>query len=172
MTAICYELLPVTIQAHRPVLVQRGASSMPWLIQNVPHVHPNAVVLRQLADFFGDSIPLDQAIVHSTSWRYDHTSDHLLLTYLAVLPQGEWLHHRTAQGSISLQPIYNFAMQYGDHLFPPAHIELLNVIAHALDHLASLSTYDPAIQHMLEAEWWEILRLRVPRAAGYLQLCC
>ncbi len=42
--------------------------------------------------------------------------------------------------------------QYGTHLFPPEQLEWYHALAHALDHLAALSTYDPAIQAVLEPE--------------------
>src|SRR6266566_1504950 len=43
------------------------------------------------------------------------------------------------------------------------------VLAHALDHLASLSAYDLAIRAVLEPEWREVLRWRSPKPAGCLQ---
>ena len=110
-------------------------------------------------------------IVHSTSWRYEPECDRLLLTYIAVLPQGPWLNRWIDSKRISVEPIGAVAAQHGDHLFPPERIEWHAVLAHALDHLASLSAYDRAIQAVLEPEWREFLRWRSPKPAGCLQLC-
>jgi len=108
-------------------------------------------------------------IVHSTSWRYEQTTDQLLLTYLAVLPQGQWLDQWVASKRIVVEPIRAIRMVCGDHLAPPSHIGPTHVLAHALDHLAQLSTYDPAVRDVLEPSWHEILQQRGPKVAGYLK---
>lgn len=170
MAAIWYEILPVTLVSRRVVLIrQQGVS--PWLIRNLPNVHPNESVLTNLVGFFGANFDASRTIVHSTSWRYEAACDQLLLTYLAVLPQGDWVQRLLAMDSISIECIGEVGIQYGDHLFPPEQIEPAYVLSHALDHLASLSTYDPAIRAVLEPEWSAILGARMPKAAGYLQVC-
>src|SRR5690348_14552495 len=105
MTSIWYEIFPVTIVAKRAMLFrsqqeQRDAS---WMIPHLPDIHPNSNVIEHLQTFFGDSFDPGRTIVHSTSWRFEH--DRLLLTYLAVLPQGNWIERFTATRSISLEPI-------------------------------------------------------------------
>ena len=110
-------------------------------------------------------------IVHSTSWRYEQACDGLLLTYVAVLPQGCWVRRWMAAARIDAEPIGAREKQYGTHLFPPEQLAWHQALAHALDHLASLSTYDPAIQVVLEPEWREILRPRCLQPAGWLQRC-
>jgi len=70
---------------------------------------------------------------------------------------------------LTIKPIGEAVVQMGDHLFPPEQIEFQHVLAHALDHLASLNTYDQQIQNALETGWQEILRGRLPRPAGCLQ---
>ncbi len=54
-------------------------------------------------------------------------------------------------------------------VFPVTLASQHAVLAHALDHLASLSAYDLAIRAVLEPEWREILRWRSPKPAGCLQ---
>lgn len=173
MTVICYEVFPVTLVSPHAVLI-RPHQEQPfpaWMIPNLPNSHPNELVIRHLVSFFADSFDSCHMIVHSTSWRYEPASDRLLLTYLAVLPQGPWLDQWIATQRISVEPIGATPPQYGDHLFPPAQIEWHAVLAHALDHLASLSAYDLAIQAVLEPEWRKILQCRSPKPAGCLQPC-
>jgi hypothetical protein len=170
MTAIWYEVLPVTLLSGHAVLIrhQQEEQMAPWMIRNQPNVHPNDLVVNNLIAFFGDVFDAKQTIVHSTSWRYDDASDRLLLTYLAVLPQGDWLKRWIVTRPIFIEPVVAGEILCGDHLFPPGRIEQLYVVTHALDHLASLNTYDLAIQTTLEPEWREVLRTRSPRPAGYL----
>jgi hypothetical protein len=170
MTTIWYEVFPITLVSQQASLIrqQQENKASTWMIQNQPNIHPSRAVVNSLVSFFGNALDLDQTIVHSTSWRYEDRSDELILTYLAVLPQGNWIKHWITQGLISIEPIGGEAVQYADHLFPPEHIKQTYVIAHALDHLASLSTYDPAIQATLDPEWKEVLRLRTPQSAGHL----
>ena len=173
MTYICYEVFPVTLVSQRAVLIrEHQEQKVPaWVIPNLPNSHPNDIVVRHLIAFFGDGLDAYQMVVHSTSWRYEPECDRLLLTYIAVLPQGPWLNRCIATKRVSVEPIAAGATQYGDHLFPPQRIDWRAVLAHALDHLASLSAYDLAIQAVLEPEWRAVLRCRSPKPAGCLQLC-
>ncbi len=50
------------------------------LLVNLPHRHPNDLVVQHLVTFFGEAFDPDQMVVHSTSWRYEQTGDRLLLT--------------------------------------------------------------------------------------------
>ena len=173
MTSIWYEVFPVTLVSQQVALIRhhREQNLSPWVIPNLPNIHPNEIVVNHLVTFFGDIFDPAQTIVHSTSWRYEHEDDQLLLTYLAVLPQGCWLDQLIADQRISVEPVDALETRYGDHLFPPVQLEQCYVLAHALDHLASLSTYDAAIQTVLEPEWREVLRVRMPKSAGCLQRC-
>ena len=141
------------------------------MIPNLPNIHPNEIVVNHLVSIFVDIFDRDQTIVHSTSWRYENEDDHVILTYLAVLPQGRWLDQLVKAQRIYIESIRKLETQFGDQLFPPLQLDRRNVLAHALDHLASLSTYDPAIQEVLEPEWREVLRPRSPKSAGCLQRC-
>ncbi|MBO0780953.1 MAG: hypothetical protein J2P37_19195 [Ktedonobacteraceae bacterium] len=171
MTSIWYEIFPVTLSSQQAVLIEPFSDDLhpPWLIPHQPMLHPNTLVVEQLMAFFGLVFEPDRTIVHSTSWRYEAASDQLILTYLVVLPQGDWLNRWTVSERIAVKPVGAISMLHGDHLAPPHHIGRMHVLAHALDHLAHLYTYDPAIQHVLEPAWHEILRLRSPKAAGYVE---
>jgi hypothetical protein len=170
MTAIWYEVLPVTLLSGHPVLIrpQQDEHIAPWMIRNQPNVHPNELVVNNLMIYFSDIFDPERVIVHSTSWRYENGSDDLLLTYLAVLPQGDWLKRWIVTRPIAIEPVVVGETLCGDHLFPPGQIERFYVVAHALDHLASLNGYDLAIQSTLEPAWQEVLRSRLPKPAGYL----
>jgi hypothetical protein len=171
MTSIWYEVFPVTLFSKQVVLIQQRQEQQftPWMIPNRPNIHPNQLVVQHLQALF-DDIP-GQTIVHSTSWRYEYESDRLLLTYLTVLPQGAWVDQLIAARGIYIEAVGALETQYGDQLFPPERIKQGAVLAHALDHLASLITYDPTIQSVLEPEWLEILSPRISRSAGCLQTC-
>jgi hypothetical protein len=172
MTFIYYEVFPVTLVSKQAVFIRHHQEKQlpPWIIPNSPNIHPNDIVLHHLVNFLGDAFDPRRTIVHSTSWRYEVERDRLLLTYLAVLPQGTWLKQRLTSELIHIEPIGAIEKRYGDHLFPPAQIERHYVLGHALDHLASLATYDPSIQAVLEPEWREVLKTRLPKSAGCLQI--
>ena len=173
MTSILYEVFPVTLVSKQVALIRhhREENFSPWMIPNLPNIHPNEIVVNHLVSFFDDIFDLGHTIVHSTSWRYENEVDHVILTYLAVLPQGRWLEQSVMAKRIYIESIGKLETQFGDHLLAPLQLDRRNVLAHALDHLASLSTYDPAIQTVLEPEWREVLRPRLPRSAGCLQRC-
>lgn len=171
MTSIYYEVFPVTLVSKQAVCIRHYQEKQlpPWIIPSLSNVHPNDIVVHHLINFFGDAFDPHRTIVHSTSWRYEDERDRLLLTYLAVLPQGTWMDGWLKTELIHVEPIGAVEKRYGDHLFPPEQIERHYVLGHALDHLASLASYDPAIQAVLEPEWREVLKPRLPKSAGCLQ---
>lgn len=171
MTHIWYEVFPVTLVDNHPVLLQDPAhfNFSPWLLPHQPGVHPNSVVIEYLATILGQFACSEKTIVHSTSWRYETLHDWVLLTYLAILPQSGWQTRLQPTGQITFTPIGEITARFGDQLFPPEQIERQHVLAHALDHLAALNTYDPCIQTTLETGWQAVLRPRQPKPAGCLQ---
>lgn len=171
MTHIWYEVFPVTLRDRRAMLLQDAAHpyGSPWMLPHQSNVHPNAVVIEHLKTVLGQLVSHEKTIVHSTSWRYDAAHDWMLLTYLAILPQTHWQIAAQLPCQLMLTPIGEITASYGDQLFPPEQIERQHVLAHALDHLAALNTYDISIQSALETEWQDILRPRQPKPAGCLQ---
>jgi len=169
MIPIWYEILPVTLESNHIVLLRRheDGEELPWLAPHQPGIHPNEGVLRHLAAFFGEVFEPRGSIVHSTSWRYSSQDEQLILTYLVVLPQRSWTRCWAAAGRILLQPLGAIEQVGGNHLYPPERIEVVHVLAHALDHLAWLGRYDVSIKAVLSTEWLEALRTRSPRPAGH-----
>jgi deazaflavin-dependent oxidoreductase (nitroreductase family) len=72
---------------------------------------------------------------------------------LVVLPQRAWSDNRVARDRMMARRLGKVEQARGDHLSPPERIEVNNVLAHALDHLAMLSTSDERIIAVLESGW-------------------
>ena len=121
MPFIWSEVFPVTRVSHHPMLIRepKGQPFPALMIPTVSNNYPNESVICHLRAFFEESFEASRMIVHSTSWRYEPQNDRLLLTYIAVLPQGTWLDQRIAAKRIALESIEGAAQQ-GDQLFPPA----------------------------------------------------
>ncbi|GHO63915.1 hypothetical protein KSC_028070 [Ktedonobacter sp. SOSP1-52] len=170
MTEISYEVFPITLREQHVVLLQDQHASRltPWMIPHQPHLHPNTQIIQALTRSLREEFQPEKSVVHSTSWRYEEAEDHLLLTYLAILPQGQLLDTWLEAAHMTQEPIGDLHLAQGNNLHPPAHITHQNVLAHALDHLALLITSDPAIETVLGAEWHAILRYRRPQGAGRL----
>ena len=169
MTTIWYEILPIMLDSDHVVVLRRceDGEVSSWLAPHQPGICPNETVLEHLAGFFGEIFEPQKSIVHSTSWRYDHEVERLILTYLVVLPKQLQASLCTATRRISMQHVKAIEKVYGDNLRPPTRIEVDNVLAHALDHLALLSHYDKSIQSLLQSEWLDVLQTRLPKPAGY-----
>jgi hypothetical protein len=170
MTSICYEILPITIESHHISLLRRpeDGETSSWLISPQPGISPNDAVLESLERFFGSAFEPAASIVHSTSWRYCKQTEHIILTFLVVLPQCNWIRCWTTSGRIITRRLGKVEQVHGDNLRPPDRIELDNTLAHALDHLALLHSYDESIKAVLESAWLEVLQKRHPKPAGYL----
>jgi uncharacterized protein YndB with AHSA1/START domain len=130
---------------------------------------PDAVI-ESLVRFFGSAFEPAASIVHSTSWRYCIQTGRIILTFLVVLPQRSWMRCWTTSGRIITQRLGKVEQAHGDNLHPPDRIELDNLLAHALDHLALLHSYDESIMAVLESAWLKVLQKRQPKPAGYLTL--
>lgn len=174
MTAIWYEILPVTLKADQVVALHRckDGEAQNWLVPQQDGTPPNETVLEAVKLFFGDWFEPAASIVHSTSWRYCQQSGHFILTYLVVLPQQIWRYCLTTNDHIMVQLLGNVEQVHGDNLYPPERIEMINVLAHALDHLALLTYYDERIKAILETDWLTVLEKRLPKPAGYLARIC
>lgn len=169
MTSIWYEILPVTLELNQVVMLRRreDGASPSWLVKHQSGMHPNDAVIEHLKLFFGDLFEPQASIVHSTSWRYCQRTERLIVTYLVVLPQQTWICCWAASDRIIAQRVGKIEQAHGDNLHPPERIEVSNILAHALDHLALLSCYDESIKAGLESGWLEMLEIRLPRPAGF-----
>lgn len=170
MTSIWYEILPVTLESDEVVMLRRreDGEAQNWLVSHQAGTHPNDAILEHVAGFLGDPFEPGASIVHSTSWRYCHQSERLILTYLVVLPQRVWRSCPAARERFIAQRVGKVEQARGDNLHPPGQVEPGNIIAHALDHLALLNNCDTSINAVLEAGWPEVLETRLPRPAGYV----
>ncbi len=170
MTSIWYEILPVTLEGEQVVVLYRceEEEAQPWLVPPQAGTHPNDAIRAHLARCFGDRFEPEASIVHSTSWRYCQRTERLILTYLVVLPQHAWSYHRAASDRMMAYRLGKVEQARGDHVSTPEKIEVNNILAHALDHLAMLSTSDERIKEVLESGWIGVLATRMPKPAGYV----
>jgi hypothetical protein len=174
MTSIWYEILPVTLESDHVVLLRRceDDEAQTWHVLHQAGRHPNNTVLEHVERFFGDLFEPDVSIVHSTSWRYCYRTDRIILTYLVVLPQRTWRCCRAASNRMVAQQVGKGEQVRGDNLQPPGRIEMSNILAHALDHLALLKCSDASINAVLESGWLQVLETRRPKPAGYVARTC
>jgi len=174
MTSIWYEILPVTLESDHVVLLRRreDGEAHTWQVFHQAGRHPNETVLEHVERCFGELFEPDGSIVHSTSWRYCSRTDRLILTYLVVLPQRTWRGCRAASHRLVAQHVGKGEQVRGDHLQPPGSIEMNNILAHALDHLALLRCSDASINAVLESGWLQVLETRLPQPAGYVARIC
>jgi hypothetical protein len=170
MTSIWYEILPVTLELNHVVTLRRreDGEAPSWLVKHRSGMHPNDAVIEELKLFFGELFEPQASIVHSTSWRYCQRTERLILTYLVVLPQHTWMCCWAASNRVVAQRVERIEQAQGDNLHPPERIEVSNILAHALDHLALLNCYDESIKAVLESGWLETLASRLPKPAGYV----
>ena len=62
MTSIWYEVFPVTLVAKQVALIRhhREENFSPWMIPNLPNIHPNEIVVNHLVTVFDDIFDLAQ----------------------------------------------------------------------------------------------------------------
>ncbi|GAA0434085.1 hypothetical protein Acor_08420 [Acrocarpospora corrugata] len=124
---VSVEVLPIRVDAagtwrYRHLVTRLGASES-----------PDQAARRGAGVQAGDA----STVVHSTSWRY-RPQGQIVLTYVVCpdpfpyLPGTELESFRLARGSGPASP-------------SPEHVDLDNVAAHALRHLAYLLDHDPVV---------------------------
>ena len=89
-----------------------------------------------------------------------------------VVPQRTWECCEVERARIVAEPVEMGEPVRGDHLHPPSRIEMNNILAHTLDHLAWLKRFDERIMAVLESGWGEVLETRLPKPAGYVSQTC
>jgi hypothetical protein len=142
------EVLPVTLRdGHLRCLRPDCADS--FLVGWPAGARPEEVAARALA-----GLGLEPIVLHSTSWR--HAGAEVVLTYLAVVspdasPPPSW----------EIAPVAHVELARGEATAPPPAIGVLQILEHALRHLAWLVRDDPAIARVLP-DWQEILAEYVP----------
>lgn len=104
-------------------------------------------------------------VIHSTSWRAEGES--VMLTYVAAVECPSILEHWPAAQLVSLLLAEGAAGRPIPHAADkPPTPRYLDVMLHALRHLAFLRLYDPAASDALSAHWHEHLRRFEPALAG------
>ena len=174
MTSLWYEILPVTLESDQVVWLRRreDGEAHPWHIAHQAGLHPNDALLAHVERLFGEQFKPEASIIHSTSWRYCQRPERFLLTYFVVVPRRTWERCQDVRARMAASPVERGEAVRGDHLQPPERIEMNNVFAHALDHLAWLNCFDERIMAVLESAWGEVLETRRTQPAGYLPQMC
>jgi hypothetical protein len=166
------EILPITLQAGQILYIQRGQdTATAWHESYDPSVHPSDMVRAGVEAFFGTRLEPHESVIHSTAWRYEHSSTasgRLILTYLAVLPSICYTPSCPAEQLI-LQRVGAGNVARSGTLAPPDQLALPHVLAHALDHLALLLETDFAIWRALGPPWRAALAQRQRWPAGELR---
>lgn len=142
------EILPVTLRDGL-LLSLRPDCADSFIVGWSAGARPEEITVQAMRQ-----LGLQPIMVHSTSWR--HADPEVVLTYLAVVamsggPPPSW----------EAAPIMRAELARGDATAPPAGIDVLQVVEHALRHLAWLVHDDPAIASTLPG-WIEILADYVP----------
>ena len=106
-------------------------------------------------------LELEPIVLHSTSWR--HAEKEVVLTYIAVVPADA-----DPPPSWQVAEVERSELARGDATAPPSSIGVMQVLEHALRHLAWLRKDDPVIAGLL-GDWSDALSSYVPepfRALG------
>jgi len=142
------EVLPVVLREGR-LLSLRPDCADSFIVGWPARARPEEVAARALGQ-----LGMDPIVLHSTSWR--HSGDEVVLTYLAVVSPVAAL-----PPSWETLSITHTELARGDATAPPTAINVLQVLEHALRHLAWLVRDDREIAKALP-EWLEILDDYVP----------
>lgn len=100
-------------------------------------------------------------LFHSTSWRWDHGA--VVLTFFAVIPA-------EAVGDMATVAVDRSELARSAATRAPAVIDVVQVLEHALRHLAWLAREDPVVGDALDGEWLAALAGYVPAPFEQLQM--
>jgi hypothetical protein len=142
------EILPVT-RRDGDLLCLRPDCADSFVVGWPAGARPEEVAARAL-----EGLGLEPVVLHSTSWR--HAGAEVVLTYLAVVSPGAG-----PPPSWDSAPVAHAELARGDATTPPPAIGVLQVLEHALRHLAWLVRDDPAIAGALP-DWSDVLAGSVP----------
>ena len=120
----------------------------PWIIELESAEHPVETVERIVRDVIGPA-----RLVHSTSWRRDR--DAVILSFVVVIGQ-------ELRGAMPSEPIGRTELARSAATAAPADISHLQVLEHALRHLAWLADDDAVVAAELSPEWRTLLAGYVP----------
>lgn len=120
----------------------------PWLIELEATDHPVETVDRLVRENVGEPM-----LVHSTSWRHD--GDAVILSFLVAIDD-------KAVGSMESSRIPRAELARSAPTAAPTTIADVQVIEHALRHLAWLAVDDPVVSAELPPRWRTALADYVP----------
>ena len=104
---------------------------------------------------------MQPVVLHSTSWR--HADTEVVLTYIVVVPPDS-----VPPPSWQIVEVTHSDLERGDATAPPSSIDIMQVLEHALRHLAWITQDDPVIARLLD-DWSHALPDYIPepfRALG------
>ena len=120
----------------------------PWYIEKAAGEHPVDVVRRLVVDAIGEP-----DLVHSTSWR--QSDDGVILSVFVVVDP-------VLVEAMASAPVGRSALARSAATTAPATIATVQVLEHAIRHLAWLARDDEAVQAKLSAEWRSALAPYLP----------
>lgn len=142
------EILPVTLRDGQIFFLCPDCADS-FIVGWPAGARPEEVAARAL-----EQLGMEPIVLHSTSWR--HAGEEVVLTYLAVVsPSGG------SPPSWEISLVTHAELARGDATAPPPAIGVLQVLEHALRHLAWLVRDDQAIASALP-DWPEILTDYLP----------
>jgi len=127
----------------------------PWMLELDRAEHPLDVVTRITRDVVGQPL-----LAHSTSWRRDR--DAVILSFLVVVD-------RALAEDMGSRPVDRAELARSEASAAPADIGYVQVLEHALRHLAWLVAEDPVARQVLSEAWKRALARYTPepfRALG------
>lgn len=122
--------------------------SAAWYLEVGAAEHPVDVVTRIVSDTVGSP-----RVVHSTSWRRDR--DAVVLSFVVVIDAGQ-------VGAMHHQPVARAALARSQARAAPRSIATLQVLEHALRHLAWLTADDPVVRESLSGPFKQALAAYEP----------
>ena len=120
----------------------------PWVLQLEDTEHPVESVERTIRGLVGPPL-----LVHSTSWRREGTS--VVLSFLVVIGPDQ-------VGAMASAAAERADLARSDATRAPEAIGNLQVLEHALRHLAWLAKDDPVVAERLSNDWKRALADYVP----------
>ncbi|MGH8910170.1 MAG: hypothetical protein ACRD0K_27665 [Egibacteraceae bacterium] len=171
MASVHCEILPVAWIGGRVLHLRRAIADLPkgaccpptWWVESPPGRHPSEVVTQALASELGDGCEPPNAIVHSTSWRYDDSRLSLVLSFVVLFPR---LRHPPT--GFVLEPAEALGWDPQTGTCDGRAILVSDVLLHGLRHFALLRSCDPTIAAALPDEWHAALARLSPLPAGLL----
>ena len=131
------------------VLLTGPCGAEPWYLETGGAAeHPVDVVRRIVTDVIGAP-----RLVHSTSWRQG--DDGVILSFFVVVEPA-------LVGSMASAPVGRDDLARSDASAAPASIGWLQVLEHALRHLAWLAVDDEVVASRLSGEWRTALASYAP----------